>query len=341
MRAVIMAGGLGTRLKSVTGDLPKPMAPLCGKPILEHILGLLKNCGVSSACLSLCYRPELIMDYFGNGKKFGIALEYHIEKTPLGTAGGVKACRDFYGGSDFLVVSGDCICDFDLRQLMEAHRRHKSAVTLALYPNSQPLRYGVVLTDPTGRVLSFSEKPAWQQVVSDMINTGIYAVSPRAMELVPDGVPFDFSKDLFPLLMKQGLEIRALPMDGYWCDLGTPRSYHQCSLDALDGRLKLAASQPEPAAVPQQQAAPASGIRRELPCRDRARLMRFIAQSLTEFGADFSDGVSLDTYGGRVRISPSPEKESIFIDVKSGDPEISASIASQMESFVRDLGQNA
>lgn len=316
-----MAGGEGTRLKSVTGDLPKPMALLAGKPVLEHILNLLKRCGVTRACLALRYRPEIIRDYFGDGKRFGVELEYHEEREPLGTAGAVKSCRDFYGDRDFLVVSGDSACDYDLRALMEAHRRHGSAVTIALAEHETPLQYGTVLTDRTGHVVSFIEKPAWERVVSDLVNTGIYVVSPAAMEFVPDGQPFDFAKDLFPVLMQAGLPIFGLPMEGYWCDIGTPRAYHQCNLDALDGRLCLENS-PDPATQTQAEKAPqqpVSGVRVEYRCHGRARLMRELSQHLMEAGADFdaSDGLKWNGSAGAVRVSPAADRESLLISTDS------------------------
>ena len=288
-----MAGGEGTRLKSVTGDLPKPMVNLCGKPMLEHILNLLVSNGVHEACITLRYRPEVIQDYFGDGKKFGIKLSYHVEEKPLGTAGGVKVCADFYGDRDFLVISGDCACDFDLKALMEAHRRHTPAVTMALYAHEQPLQYGIVLTDRFSRVVSFIEKPDWARVVSDLINTGIYIVSPDAMGYVPVDTPFDFAKDLFPKLMEMEHEIRGLPMEGYWCDIGTPRAYHQCCLDALDGKLQLDGIEKQEPEAPERQCRTEEGVQREYRCRSRARLMRVMSQLLMEAGADFSDVIRL------------------------------------------------
>lgn len=340
LRAIIMAGGQGSRLKAVTGDMPKPMARLKGKPILEHILVLLRQCDIKDVCISLHYKPDEIMNYFGSGNDLDMRIEYNIEKTPLGTAGGVKACRSFYGDRDFLVISGDCACDFDLKQLIEAHRRHHPAITMALHPHSTPLQYGIVLTDPRGRVVAFTEKPGWSKVISDMINTGIYVVSPQAMELVPENECYDFSKNLFPQLLKKGMEIHALPMEGYWCDIGTPRAFHQCNLDAIDGKLKLEGCQDEESMQDNTSVQSFADFRRELPCRSRARLMRFISQSLMEFGADFTDGISLDTYSGKVHISPSAENESIFIDVKSDEPDASSYLADQVEDFVKSINLN-
>lgn len=336
MKAIIMAGGEGRRLKSVSGDKPKPMVLLAGKPVLEHILSLLKRNGIEDVCLSLHYRPEAIRDYFGNGERCGMRIRYHVEAEPMGTAGGVKACQWFYGRRDFLVISGDCACDFDLKQLIEAHRRHRPALTMALYAHPIPLPYGCVLTDQWGRVVSFTEKPAWEQVVTDMVNTGIYVISPAAMDLVPEGTMFDFSKDLFPRLMAQGQEIRGLPLDGYWCDIGSPAAYHRCNLDALEGKLKLEGMHDTdtPAALSFHVPEP-PGMRRELLCRDRARVMRLLSLSLMEAGADFSDGLTLNTREGRVRITPSGEYESIIIRAQGKTPDAAAALAGKMEHFVK------
>ena len=343
MKAIIMAGGEGRRLKSVSGDLPKPMVLLAGKPVLEHILALLRRCGIEDVCIALHYRPEVIRDYFGDGEGFGMRIRYHVEEMPLGTAGGVKACEWFFGQRDFLVISGDCACDFDLRQLMEAHRRHRPAVTMALYAHPTPLPYGCVLTDPSGKVVCFREKPAWGQVITDMVNTGIYVISPQSMEQVPEGCMFDFSRDLFPRLMAQGREIRGVSLEGYWCDIGTPAAYHRCNLDALEGRLKLEhpAAPPDPAPHPFY-VPEAPGVRRELLCRDRARAMRLLSMTLMEMGADFSEGLSLSTQEGRVRIAPSEERESLIIRAQGQTSASAAALAGRMECFVRDsLGDHA
>ena len=337
LNAIILAGGEGTRLKSVTGDLPKPMVNLCGKPVLEHILDLLKRSGVTDVCMALHYRPEIIREHFGDGGALGMRIRYHEEESQLGTAGGVRACADYYGERDFLVISGDCVCDFDLKALMEAHHRHKSAVTMALYASESPLQYGIVLTDHTDRVVSFVEKPDWSRVVSDLVNTGIYVISPEAMRLVPENKPFDFAKDLFPLLMEHGYEIRAVRMEGYWCDIGTPRAYYQCCVDALDGKVRLegvAKPEPEHAGYLRR---PDAGAQRVYVCRSRARLMRALSQSLMEAGADFSDGIALENEAGRVRICPAPDREALSITAQATDPAKSAALAEGFLGFVKGL----
>ncbi|MBR1660586.1 MAG: NTP transferase domain-containing protein, partial [Oscillospiraceae bacterium] len=315
----------------------KPMAKLCGKPVLEHILALLRRCGVRRACIALRYRPEVIRDYFGDGKRFGLELEYHIERAELGTAGCVRACRDFYGDEDFLVISGDCACDFDLEQLMEAHRQRRPAVTMALASHETPLQYGTVLTNRDGSVVSFIEKPAWERVVSDLVNTGIYVLSPGAMEFVPtDGRAWDFAKDLFPTLLAAGQTILGIQMEGYWCDIGTPRSYYQCNLDALEGRLRLEGVQP-PTAPAQGSKPIAAGARVELRCRSRARIMRELSQSLMEAGADFSDGLLLRSPGGSVRIAPVADREALSITAEAPDPAKSGALAENYANMIRKM----
>jgi len=239
LNAIIMAGGKGTRLRPICELMPKPMTELLGKPLMEHLTELLKRNGFSNLCVTLGHKPECITRHFGDGGKFGVSMRYKIEKKPLGTAGGVRSCRDFVGNEDFLVISGDAACDFDLNYLAYEHKRNGALVTMALYSHSEPLPYGTVLTDRNGIVINFIEKPTWEKVVTDLVNTGIYMVSPKILELIPPNVPFDFARDLFPLMAQMGLDIVGIPMQGYWCDIGNSKSYLQCCMDALDGKLKI------------------------------------------------------------------------------------------------------
>ena len=204
MKAVIMAGGEGRRLKAVTGELPKPMVPLLGKPLMERTVELLRENGITDICATLGYNPAPILSHFGGGEDFGVHLSWRIEDKPLGTAGGVKNCMDFIGDEPFLVLSGDAACDFDLHRLADEHARSGAAVTMALYESPDPLRYGLVVPDADGSVRCFIEKPPWERVVTNLVNTGIYVIEPRAMELVPEGESFDFASDLFPKLMDAG-----------------------------------------------------------------------------------------------------------------------------------------
>ena len=198
MKAILLAGGQGRRLRSITGSLPKPMVPLVGVPVLDRLLDLLRRNGFTDVCMTLCYRPEVIQEHCGDGSSYGVHLKYRIESEPRGTAGGVRACSDFYGREDFLVISGDAACSFDLLGLYRRHQQADAAVTIALYPNAEPLQYGLVLQDRQGLVQHFIEKPDWEHVVTDLVNTGIYIVSPRAMAYVPEDQPFDFDQRSLP-----------------------------------------------------------------------------------------------------------------------------------------------
>lgn len=245
MKAVIMAGGEGTRLRPMSLGMPKPMTPLFGRPVMEHIIALLKRHGVTDICVTLCYKPELVMDHFGDGGALGVRLTYFVEEKPLGTAGSVKACARQLGEEDFLVVSGDAVCDFDLSGAIEFHRERKAAATLLLTPRESPLEYGLVVTDGEGKILRFIEKPSWGQVVTNMVNTGIYILSPEAMRAVPEGQGFDFGRDLFPELLEQGSGLYGCDGRGYWCDMGDCGAYLQCTADALEGRVSLDLGLPE------------------------------------------------------------------------------------------------
>lgn len=239
LKAVIMAGGEGTRLRPLSLGNPKPMTPLLGRPVMEHIINLLKTHGITEICVTLCYKPQSVMDYFGSGDRLGVRLTWFTEDEPLGTAGSVKNCMEHLGGEDFLVIGGDCVCDLDLTALVDFHRERKAAATLGLYHHKTPLEYGLVLTGREGRVERFVEKPGWGEVFTDQINTGIYVLSPAAMERVPGGEVFDFGKDLFPALLREGTPLYGLPLEGYWRDMGDCKAYLDCVCDALSGKVRL------------------------------------------------------------------------------------------------------
>lgn len=338
MKAVIMAGGMGSRLKAITGDRPKPMVPLLGRPLMEHILELLRSQGFDQVCAAVRYRAGDIMAHFGDGSRFGVEMQYRVEEEPLGTAGAVKNCRDFYGGEDFLVISGDAACDFRLSRLMEEHKRRGAAVTLALCRHSEPLSYGLAVTDGEGRIRSFVEKPDWSRVVTDLVNTGIYVISPRIMELVPEGREFDFAKDLFPLLLSRGELLLGLPMEGYWCDVGSPLSYYRCCADALEGKLRLDFPElfrppiPSGGDVP-----PLPGENLDCACRRRAELMGSLSELLMDMGADYSDGLQLDSPRFHLRISPLASRSALRISVSSQDAEFARELAISARDLARAL----
>ncbi len=336
MKAIVLAGGEGTRLKAVTGALPKPMVPLLGRPMLEHILRLLKKHGFNKVCAALKYRPEDIRFALGDGSVLGINLEYRVEENELGTAGAVKNCADFIGDEDVLVISGDAACDLDLSTLWRRHRERGAAATLALYRDAEPLRYGLAVTDAEGVIRAFVEKPDWPQVVTDLVNTGIYVLSSKALEAIPAGRRFDFGRDLFPLLVARGELLLGVPLEGYWCDVGTPLSYYRCCVDALEGRLRLdpgegfclSAPAPEEHELPE-------GFLLELPCKDRAALMGRLSQWMLELPADYSDGIRLHDPRFELQISPESRKSALRIAVKAADAEF----ASRLAYSARDLAK--
>ncbi|MDR3643585.1 MAG: NDP-sugar synthase [Clostridia bacterium] len=237
MKAVIMAGGEGTRLRPLTCDCPKPMTRLCGRPVIEYILDLLKANGVTEAAVTLRYLPEAIRGQFPDGDYQGMKLSFFEEDEPLGTAGSVKNAAGILD-DDFIVISGDSLCDFGLAAAVEYHKKKKAAATLLLSHVADPREYGLVVTEPSGRVRGFVEKPGWAQAITDAVNTGIYIISPDCLKLIPDGKMFDFAKDLFPLLMERGMPVYGCETDGYWCDIGDIGAYTSCQLDMLEGRVE-------------------------------------------------------------------------------------------------------
>ena len=239
MKAVILAGGEGSRLRPLTLGRPKPMTPLFGKPVLGHILDLLRLSGINEAAITLRYLPAAVTDHFGDGSEYGMRLRYFVEDTPLGTAGGVKKCMDFLGEEDFLVISGDAVCDLDLKALCSLHKSRRAVASLALCRRDEPLEYGLVRTDRENRVLGFVEKPGWGQVDTELVNAGIYILSKRAMDMVPENTPYDFGKELFPALLAAGEPLYGWEIPGYWQDMGDCGAYLECVQDALSGKVDL------------------------------------------------------------------------------------------------------
>lgn len=238
MKAVIMAGGEGTRLRPLTCTRPKPMIPIANKPILEHVVDLLKKHGLTDYVITVQYLKDKVIEHFGDGSDFGVKISYSVEERPLGTAGGVKAAEDLLDDT-FLVMSGDIITDFNLQELIKFHKSTDALVTIAMARVENPLEFGVIVTDENGRVIRFLEKPGWSEVFSDTINAGIYVVEPKVLKYIEPGREYDFSKDLFPLLLKKGEPIYGYLCKGYWCDVGTLQVYMQAQRDILDGKVQV------------------------------------------------------------------------------------------------------
>jgi mannose-1-phosphate guanylyltransferase / phosphomannomutase len=238
VKAVVMAGGEGTRLRPLTSNQPKPMVPIVGKPCMEHILDLLREHGLTDVVVTVAFMPQAIRGYFGTGETLGMEIGYSVEESPLGTAGSVRLAADQLDET-FLVISGDALCDVDLSALIAFHRERGAAVTIGLKSVDNPLEFGIVVTDEEGRVERFLEKPSWSQVFSDTINTGIYVLEPEVLQHVPTDRPYDFSKELFPLLLEMGRPIYGFAMEGYWQDIGNLDQYRQANFDALEERVRL------------------------------------------------------------------------------------------------------
>jgi mannose-1-phosphate guanylyltransferase / phosphomannomutase len=238
MKAVVMAGGEGTRLRPLTSNQPKPMVPIVGKPCMEHIVELLKQHGFEDVIVTTAFLPQAIRSYFGNGESLGVDINYSVEESPLGTAGSVRHAAGRLDDT-FLVISGDALCDVDLTRLVEVHREKGASVTIGLKSVENPLEFGIVVTDEDGRVERFLEKPSWGQVFSDTINTGIYVLEPEVLKHIPADEPYDFSKELFPLLLEMGRPIYGHVFDGYWQDIGNLDQFRQANFDALDERVRL------------------------------------------------------------------------------------------------------
>jgi mannose-1-phosphate guanylyltransferase/phosphomannomutase len=239
MRAVLMAGGSGTRLRPLTCDLPKPMVPILNRPIAEHIINLLKRHQISEVVATLHYLPDVMRDYFQDGSDFGVQMTYAVEEDqPLGTAGCVKNIAELLDET-FLVISGDSITDFDLTAAIEFHKSKKSKATLILTRVPNPIEFGVVITDEQMRIRRFLEKPSSSEIFSDTVNTGTYILEPSVLDYLPINQECDFSKDLFPLLLEENEPMYGYIAEGYWCDVGHLDAYREAQYDGLYRKVKL------------------------------------------------------------------------------------------------------
>jgi mannose-1-phosphate guanylyltransferase / phosphomannomutase len=238
VKAVIMAGGEGTRLRPQTSNLPKPMLPLVGRPMMEHIVSLLRRHGITDIVVTVAFLPNAIRSYFGNGSELGVRMVYATEETPLGTAGSVRNARDELT-ERFLVISGDVLTDINLTSMIEFHEKNGALATLALCAVENPLEFGIVITREDGSIERFLEKPGWGQVFSDTINTGIYVLEPEIFDVIPEGRAVDFSSEVFPTVLEAGAPIFGYVADGYWEDVGTTAAYLKAHEDILNGKVEV------------------------------------------------------------------------------------------------------
>ncbi|MEQ7123160.1 sugar phosphate nucleotidyltransferase [Actinopolymorpha sp. B11F2] len=234
-----MAGGEGTRLRPMTTSMPKPLLPVVNRPIMEHVLRLLKRHQLTETVVTVHFLGSMVRAYFGDGEDLGMDLTYATEEKPLGTAGSVKNAAAALSDDTFVVISGDALTDIDLTALVDHHRRSGALATVCLTRVPDPLEFGITILDDDGRIERFLEKPTWGQVFSDTINTGIYVMEPEMLSHVGAAENVDWSSEVFPRLLEAGAPLYGYVADGYWEDVGTHRSYLKANYDVLDGQIAI------------------------------------------------------------------------------------------------------
>ncbi|WP_379966262.1 sugar phosphate nucleotidyltransferase [Ectobacillus sp. sgz5001026] len=241
MKGVILAGGKGTRLRPLTCHLPKPLLPLLDKPVMEYSIELLKKHGISEIAVTVQYLSSSIQQYFGDGSKWGVKLYYFVDSPPLGTAGSIKQAEQFLD-EPFVVISGDALTDIDLSKGIDFHKSGDRLVTIFQKEVSNPLNFGLVVTDEEGRVIKYVEKPSWHEVVSNTVNTGIYIMDPEIFSYMQQHTFLDFSHDVFPALLQKKERIYGYLCNGYWLDIGTFPQYRQANVDILNKKVDVSLS---------------------------------------------------------------------------------------------------
>lgn len=239
MKAMVLAAGVGSRLDPLTSQLPKPLVPVANRPVMEHLLALLKKHGFCDIVSNLHYMPEEIRQYFGDGSRFGLKIDFRYEKELSGDAGGVRACRDFFAGETFIVLMGDLLTDADLSAVLKIHKAKKALATIGLKQVEDVSQFGVALTNKDGFITGFQEKPSNEEALSNLASTGIYVFEPEIFDHMPQTGSLGFGRQLFPQLVEDGLPVLGAKIEGYWTDVGTIKQYKQSNFDALAGKLKL------------------------------------------------------------------------------------------------------
>lgn len=231
MKAIVLAGGFGTRIQPLTNSIPKPMLPILNRPMMEHIIVKLRDeLNITQIAVMLFFKPEIIKNHFKDGEDWGVEITYYQPDDDYGTAGAIAFARDFLDET-FIIVSGDLVTNFDFKKIKAFHEHKKSKLTITLTSVENPLQFGVVIANKKGEIEKFLEKPSWGEVFSDTINTGIYVLEPEIMDYIPFGENFDFAKDLFPKLMRENITLWGCSMQGYWRDVGNPESYREVYKD--------------------------------------------------------------------------------------------------------------
>jgi NDP-sugar pyrophosphorylase family protein len=238
MKALILIGGMGTRLRPLTCHTPKPLLPIINRPFLEYQFELLKKHGIKEVILCVAYLPHEFENYFGDGKKWGLKLHYVHEKEPLGTGGAIRNAAE-YINEPTLIFNGDILTDIDLTKMLQYHRQNRAFITIALTRVKDPTIYGLVETDKNGRIERFLEKPSWDEVTCNTINAGMYLFEPGVLGYIPEGVNFSVERGLFPNLLSQGIGLYGYAFNGYWLDIGTVDKFMQAHRDVMDGCVKF------------------------------------------------------------------------------------------------------
>ena len=239
MKAVVMAGGEGTRLRPLTSSRPKPLVPILNKPCMQHTIELLKRYGITDIVVTLYYLADEIEGYFGDGSELGVNLIYTVEDTPLGTAGSVKKAEEYLKDDTFIIVSGDALTDLDVEKALAYHQEKQSVATLVLQHVDNPLEFGVVITDDNGRIRRFLEKPSWGEVFSDTVNTGMYILEPSIFEYMQPDKSYDWSQDIFPQILAEEKPMFGYVLGEYWTDVGSLQQYRQAQYEMLGGMTRL------------------------------------------------------------------------------------------------------
>ncbi len=239
MKAMVLAAGLGTRLRPITYDIPKPLVPIIDRPVMEHALELLQKQGITDIVTNLHYFPDVMRAYLGDGSKWGIDLTLEFEQELLGTAGGVRNVSDFFGDDSFVIISGDALTDIDLDAFIKAHRESGGIATMAMKKVADTSEYGVVVLEDDGRIKGFQEKPEPEDALSDLANCGIYIFNPEIFDYFPDRDFADWAQDVFPKLLEQDVPFYGHEVTAYWNDVGSLEEYRAGNFDALTGKVQI------------------------------------------------------------------------------------------------------
>jgi len=237
MKGMILAAGMGTRLRPLTDNLPKIMLPIAGRPLLDYIVRLYRENGIDEIAINLHYQPEAVREHLGDGRRFGVHVTYSMEKKLLGTAGALGRLRDFFTET-FVAINGDMLTSIDIAAQVDFHRSRNATATIALFEVADPTSRGVVELNGNQRIKRFVEKPAADQVFSNLVNAGVYVMEPEVLKSIPDDTYADLGTDTFPRLLRDGKRLFGYPSSDYLLDIGTLTSYQQAEEDVRTGKIR-------------------------------------------------------------------------------------------------------